>query len=179
VAFDRLAGEIFKPLWRFLVNEMGVPEQDAEELSQDVLMKVHAKISGFSRTGRAKLTTWIFTIATNRAIDFHRDRHEEHEELDEKAYEARNRGELAGRNLDYLEWLNGELEQIAPDDRQILLWRAQGYSCAEIGGWLSMKEGTVRVRHFRATRRILDAGNQAETLGVFSGHHLQEAGSHE
>jgi len=158
---------------------MNVPEKDAEELAQDVLMKVHSKIILFRRTPRAKLTTWIFTIATNRALDFHRAADEEHEELFEKPYETRSEGPFAGRNSAYLEWINGELEQLSPDDRQILLWRAQDFTHAEIAGWLQMKEATVRVRHFRATRKVLAAGNQAEALGVFSGHTLQEAGTHE
>jgi len=43
-AFDRLAGDLFQPLWRFLVSKMDVPEADAEELVQDVLMKVHSHL---------------------------------------------------------------------------------------------------------------------------------------
>ena len=48
----------------------GVYETDAEELAQDVLMKVYAKVGTFHRSGKAMLTTWIFQIAGNRAIDF-------------------------------------------------------------------------------------------------------------
>ena len=51
---------------------MGVPESDVGDVYVDVLMKVHENIMKFTCGARAKLTTWIYGIARNEAIDYHR-----------------------------------------------------------------------------------------------------------
>lgn len=45
---------------------------EAEDLSQEVFMKVHARLPGFR--GDSMLTTWIYRIAVNRCIDHLRER---------------------------------------------------------------------------------------------------------
>ena len=62
---------------------MDVPEADAEEIASDVLFTVTRKIHTFKCGGRAKLTTWIYEIAKNRAIDFHRKTRVEEVEFDD------------------------------------------------------------------------------------------------
>lgn len=42
--------------------------QDAEEVTQDVFLKVHAKMDGFK--AEAELKTWIYRIAINQCLDF-------------------------------------------------------------------------------------------------------------
>jgi hypothetical protein len=49
---------------------MKVPEADAEELASDVLYAVRENIHKFRPGGPAKLSTWIYEIAKNRAIDY-------------------------------------------------------------------------------------------------------------
>ena len=62
-----------------------VPEMDAEECSQDVLLKMYSKVANFRNDGRSKLTTWIFEIAKNCAIDFHRVAQDEPQKLTENS----------------------------------------------------------------------------------------------
>ena len=154
---------------------MDIPETDAEELVQDVLMKVHSNLGKFRRDGRAKLTTWIFQIAENHAVDFHRARHEEFQELPENYEPVRWHGQFAGRNTDLLEWLVEELAKVSPENRQILLWHAQDFSFAEIGRWLGLEEGTARVRNFRATKKLEVAGKQVPTLMSSIGQDIPES----
>jgi DNA-directed RNA polymerase specialized sigma24 family protein len=71
-AFERLDQALTKPLIGFLRFTINVPEADAEELASDTLFTVSSHISSFQHGGKAKLTTWIFEIAKNKAIDFHR-----------------------------------------------------------------------------------------------------------
>ncbi len=42
--------------------------QDAEEVTQDVFVKVYQKLSSFSK--RSSLKTWIYRITTNACLDF-------------------------------------------------------------------------------------------------------------
>jgi RNA polymerase sigma factor (sigma-70 family) len=42
--------------------------QDAEEVTQDVFLKVHAKKDGFK--AQSELKTWIYRIAINQCLDF-------------------------------------------------------------------------------------------------------------
>jgi RNA polymerase sigma factor (sigma-70 family) len=67
---ERLDEGLMAHLIGFLQYVMGVPGPDAEELASDVLLKVSSKIRSFKYDGQGKLTTWIFEIAKNRAIDF-------------------------------------------------------------------------------------------------------------
>ena len=43
---------------------------DSEEIAADVVIRVHKSVKTFNPRGGAKLTTWIFRIAQNAAIDF-------------------------------------------------------------------------------------------------------------
>lgn len=43
-------------------------KEDAEEVSQDVFLKVHDKLNEFK--GKASLKTWIYRITVNKCLDF-------------------------------------------------------------------------------------------------------------
>lgn len=145
---------------------MGVPKHDAEELVQDVLMKVYLRAGTFSNDGRAKLTTWITQIAKRKAIDFHRVRlrRPKFEDLKNDIVPVDAYGRPASHQITYLErWMDG-LEKLPPEDQQILSWRDKGFMYAEIAKWLCIKEATARVRHLRAKRKLDVAANQLEPL---------------
>jgi len=153
-SFERLARGIFTPLWRYLVVTVGVPKPDAEEIAQDSLMKVHKSVRKFRFKGQAKLTSWIFQIARNLAIDFYRVNQPVQHELDENELPAHSGARFSGRNADYLSKLRDALEMLSANDQEILLWRTRDIAYAEIAGWLDVKEATARVRYFRAERRL-------------------------
>ena len=68
-AFDQLCKCIVPRLVRYLVHEREINRADAEELASDTLLKVHKGLPKFNYNGGAKLSTWIFKIAVNAAID--------------------------------------------------------------------------------------------------------------
>jgi RNA polymerase sigma-70 factor (ECF subfamily) len=50
---------------RYLARMIG--EEEAEDLTQEVFVKVHRALEGFK--GDSKFSTWIYRIATNAALD--------------------------------------------------------------------------------------------------------------
>jgi len=149
---------------------MDVPELIAEELCADLLMVVHEKIGTFRFGERAKLTTWIFEIAKNRAIDYHRRSKPDccslNEAIQQQDQDATVGSEYAGRNETLLVWLRSELEQLSERDQAILKWRALEIPFAQIAAWLQMTEGTVRVRHKRALDKLKVAAERDVQQGA-------------
>jgi RNA polymerase sigma-70 factor, ECF subfamily len=146
-----------------LANTLGVPESAVDDVYVDALMKVHENIQKFKCGGTAKLTTWIYGIARNAAIDYHRSlkKNQTPVEFDEATvkHSTGTDGAYAGRNAELLQWLEGELAKLPEQDQALLKWRAgDSFSYAQIGEWLDMKEGTARVRHLRAMEKLLEAG---------------------
>jgi RNA polymerase sigma factor (sigma-70 family) len=68
-AFFTLCNSLKTKLPEFIVREIGLNYSDAEEVASDTLYKVHSSITSFQPRSDAKLTTWIFEIAKNSAID--------------------------------------------------------------------------------------------------------------
>src|SRR5919199_5271857 len=58
---DLYGSKIFQLAFRYLRNK-----EDAEEVTQDVLLKVHRKVGAFR--GDAALSSWIYRITFNAAM---------------------------------------------------------------------------------------------------------------
>lgn len=152
-AYEHLFRRLLSPLVRFLVGTMGLPERDAEETASDVLFSVYKKIGSYNPKGGARLTTWIFQIAKNRAIDVLR-------KTEQLLPEPEPAGALAGRNERYVAWISGQLKSLSSDDRELVLSRAAGISYTEIARSLGITEGTARVRHSRLIERLKKAAEE-------------------
>lgn len=63
--FEQLYTEFQPKIHRYLVRMVG--EQEAEDLTQEVFIKLSQALDTFR--GEAKLSTWIYRIATNAALD--------------------------------------------------------------------------------------------------------------
>ncbi len=58
--------EAYRPkIRRYLARMVG--EDEADDLTQEVFVKVHRSLEGFK--GASKFSTWIYRIATNAALD--------------------------------------------------------------------------------------------------------------
>src|SRR3954451_15432689 len=65
-AFAELVRAYERPLFNYifrLVGERGL----AEDLTQEVFLRVHQSLPGFSF--RSKFTTWLFQVTKNRVVD--------------------------------------------------------------------------------------------------------------
>lgn len=136
---------------------MNVPEADAEELASDALFAVSSHFHTFQQGGPAKLTTWIFEIAKNKAIDFHRKHHLDTVPIDDKFPDRGPAGPDAGRNKPFHDWLKKELAKLGEADRMLLLWRAKDVLYEQLAPWLGISEGAARTRHSRLRAQLVKA----------------------
>ncbi len=147
----------------YLTNKMGIPPADAEDVAFEALERALTSIESFHYGGPAKLTTWVFRVARNRAVDYHRAKKRERERLNSLTCPPIARTNPKIRN-EQLSWLVECLNGLDPKDIQILRWHAERYTFAEIGEWLKMTEGNARIRHKRALDRIRELARGERSL---------------
>ncbi|AOM84579.1 RNA polymerase sigma factor [Salisediminibacterium beveridgei] len=70
-AFEELHRRHVNDVYRYLYMEVA-NRQDAEELLQDVFVKMVRNLAGFSR--KSSFRTWLFAIVRNAVIDYYRGR---------------------------------------------------------------------------------------------------------
>jgi RNA polymerase sigma-70 factor (ECF subfamily) len=66
----------FTPLVFSACHRSGLPDQDAEDVCQQVLLDVLRALPGYR--GRSRLSTWIFTVASRRIADYFRSPERRH-----------------------------------------------------------------------------------------------------
>jgi RNA polymerase sigma-70 factor (ECF subfamily) len=65
LGFDSVYNEFHSKIGRYLERMVG--KNEAEDLTQEVFMKVNKGLKGFE--GKSSLSTWIYRLATNAALD--------------------------------------------------------------------------------------------------------------
>lgn len=174
VLFDRLTPK----LGNFITAAFGVRQHDAEEIASDAMLKVHKSVARFDPEGGARLTTWVFEIARNTAIDHLRKRTAEGkkagaaatpEDVRQKAgvrAKSKNHTEDAyemalppGGAEDqpdtspHLRRMRRAFDSLSEQDRDILRMRGvMGYD--EIAKVENISVNAARVRHARAEERL-------------------------
>ena len=67
-AFEPLVQRYQKPVFKFLIG-MGISKDQVEDLAQEVFLSVYKHLSSFD-SSKSQLSTWIFSIAKNKALNF-------------------------------------------------------------------------------------------------------------
>ena len=142
---------------------------DVEDVSQQVFLKVYLSIQRFD--GRSSFSTWLYKITVNETYDhlrkkkarrlvYESDLSEEQERhLHENASESCT-GEqtpLALERLESRQMVDRLLAELSPEDRMMLVLKeVEGFSIEEISEMMAQNTNTVKVRMFRARRRLAD-----------------------
>ena len=71
--FDKIYDDFYTVVLNYMKSRMSKDIQKAEELTQDIFMKIHLKLDKYNSED-GKISTWIFTIANNTLIDYYRKR---------------------------------------------------------------------------------------------------------
>ncbi len=144
--------------------------EDVEDVAQQVFIKAYFSLRRFDL--RSAFGTWLYKIAVNECWDYLRKKRvrrlvyeadmseEQVRQLDgvpERALGAVKEGEGADQRAeqrDLLERLLGELD--VKDRLMLLMKEVEGFSVEEIGEFLDLNVNTVKVRLFRARRRLVE-----------------------
>lgn len=159
-AFRELFDTLHRQVAGFL-QRRGIPELDADELAADAFFKAHRAIRTFRVDNGAKLTTWIFEIAKNCAIDHARVVAKRNAAFAEIAAEQRQ-GNPDASEMDFVvrssnrAVLTVAMETLSESDRNILRMR-QVMEYSEIAAAERINEQAARVRYKRAFDRLKQA----------------------
>lgn len=133
----------------------------AQDMAQDILVKVYHQLHKFS--GKSRFSTWLYALTYNFCVEHYRknskfhiqgidDNHDLSEELeDSEPLFTRSR------------YLKRALDQIAPEDKDILVMKYQDdLSIKELTERFQISDSAVKMRLARARQRVKDLIRESE-----------------
>jgi len=136
--YETYRGRVFSTAYRMLSNRA-----DAEDVTQDVFIKVFKKLSSFR--GESSVSTWIYRIAVNACLDFRRRRRLRRTVSLDEGLEA------GSTPLSVTRLIESTLPRMAEGYRQVfVLHDIQGLKHAEIAKTLGITDGASKSQLHRA-----------------------------
>ena len=142
--FDSVFDAEFSYVCRVL-QRLGVPHADVEDVAQEVFVTVHAKFGEYDRTKPVR--PWLFAFAYRSASNYHRVAHrrESREQVSEAPPPTTPEEGALDRQAQAL--VLAALQQIPLERRCVLIMHdIDGFSAPEIGETLSIPTNTVYSR---------------------------------
>jgi RNA polymerase sigma-70 factor (ECF subfamily) len=141
--------------------------EEAEDITQEVFEKVNRGLAGFK--GKSQLSTWIYRIATNAALDrlrspsFKRSAEELMEEAEDRNVWTNHEKAPVDQQLirkEMSECVQEHIDKLPSDYKAVILLSEQeGLTNKEIGDILEISLDNVKIRLHRARaslKKILD-----------------------
>jgi RNA polymerase sigma-70 factor (ECF subfamily) len=161
LAFKQIV-ELNKKMVYYLAYDLTGNHQDAEDLSQEVFIKMFKSISKFR--GEAKLSTWLKKITVNLYIDMKRSKlyksFNMQYPIEDKEFEINSNQSLSNpdNNMD-IKMLSAKVEfslhKLSPKEKSIFIMRHfQEMTIAEISDSMNIAVGTVKSLLFRAVQKL-------------------------
>lgn len=150
--FATLYRDLIGPVFRYCSFRLGTREQ-AEDATSQIFLKAWAALPGRRRDDSFR--SWLFSIAHNVVIDFHRTRRPSApfalvEDLSDASPSPEDE---ALRSVERAEVRN-MLNHLSPDQRRVMELRLAGLTSSEIADVLGKKTGAVKVAQSRAIARL-------------------------
>ena len=150
-AFAELFQRYRQPMYGFFVRRLANPSR-AEELAQETFMAVLRAAARYEP--RALFRTYLYGIALNLLMA---DRRKAGREVSGSAVAGEQGSPAKTNNSEEALWVKHAVEQLGPDEREIVLLREyEGLSYGEIAALLRLPVNTVRSRLFRARMALRD-----------------------
>jgi RNA polymerase sigma-70 factor (ECF subfamily) len=144
--------------------------EDVEDIAQRALVKAYLSLKRFDP--RSGFGTWLYKIAVNECRDYFRKKKvrrsvyetdlSEHqlrqmEATPDSREDASKGGANLGRQVEQSDLLNQLLAELDTKDRTMLVMKeVGGFRVEEVGEVLGLNANTVKVRLFRARRRLVE-----------------------
>jgi RNA polymerase sigma-70 factor (ECF subfamily) len=160
-AFDELMKRYERRIFGYLLRSVRNYE-DAEELTLEVFFKAYRALGAWKP--KAKFSTWLYTIASNLSIDYHRAKSRqpvfmlEDEEVIENRLIATDISSNPEKSLEDKE--RGRIIREAVDELSVkqksvfMLARYEGMQIKEVAETLGIAEGTVKIHLHRAVKKL-------------------------
>ena len=156
ILYDRYASVVYNKCRGFSKNE-----DEAEDLTQDIFLKLFVKLSTFK--GRSKFSTWLYAFTYNHCVNY--VNRNTAKKIEKKSVDSANIQD-AGYTIEdndtdinklKVSKLKDALELITPEEKMILLLKYQdGLSIKELTGILSVGESAVKMRIKRAKEKLIN-----------------------
>ena len=165
--FDAIFDEYHPKIFRYLSRIVG--PVDAEDLTQEVFDKINRGLEGFR--GRSRLSTWIYRIATNTAIDRSRsaaykyesthdvfEDEASHQSSEPTAPEAAPVTDQLVIRKEMSDCVNEFIDNLPPHYRAVIvLSELEGFANKEIAQILGISLDNVKIRLHRARTKLKKA----------------------
>ncbi len=161
VLYERFSKKVYHKCYSFVKNE-----DEAEDLSQDIFMKLYSKLNGFQ--GRAKFSTWLYVFTYNFCVNYlNRDKNKKLTTFSEK---LKNKNyQIASEELELDEFffdiklskLERVLEMINPEDKALLMLKYHdNIPIKELQTLFNINESALKMRLKRARIKVVKAHNE-------------------
>ena len=158
--------EAYKKKVYFLALDMVGNAADAEDVSQEVFLKVHRSFGTFNKD--AKLSSWLYRVAYNACIDHMRRRDLAPEPVADDVLDSPARSEAVlssaaapadpGRAVEAAQLqarIARALDRVSPQEKAVFLLRHYDeLRLKEIAETLHLSVGSVKSYLFRAVRKL-------------------------
>jgi RNA polymerase sigma-70 factor, ECF subfamily len=152
-AFTVLVRAYETPVFNYVLRMVG-ERTLAEDLTQDIFLRIHQGLPGFSL--RCRFTTWLFQVAKNRVLDELRARERRPQSV--MAVDEMAPLDVVDMPLERVEVIDAVWRAVAalnPDLKMALLLRdVVGLSYTEIADALEITLATVKWRIYKAREEV-------------------------
>jgi len=163
-AFRELVERYKKKVYYLALDMAGNPV-DAEDISQEVFLKVYRSFSTF-RKG-AKIGSWLYRVTYNASIDHLRKRGAAPEPVEDSVLESRSQAEsglpgtvpsdpaAAAESSQLRDRIDRALDKVSPQEKAVFMLRHyDDLMLKDIAESLGLSIGSVKSYLFRAVRKL-------------------------
>lgn len=171
-AYEQFVKKYYK-LIIYICNKYCENIQDADEIGNDILLKLFEKIHLYDKN-KARLSAWVNKVALNYILDWISENKKREEDSIESIQdnkfliceparidyygftkeEKNNNDDGSNEDDEALVLLRRAMKKLSERDRQILQYRADGFDYYEISGFLNLNYKTVTTAYSRAVNKI-------------------------
>lgn len=155
--FNHLVEHYSKPVFR-LICRIVRNQEDAEELTQDVFLKIFRSLQNFQ--GNSLFSTWLYRIAYNTAITHTRKKKQEFLYMEEQTIDN-----ISDRDVDeafentftenHLQALQKAIDRLSPDERGIItLFYMEEKTVDELAEVTGLSISNVKVKLHRIRKKL-------------------------